>query len=75
MDLQALLDERKITKSQLSKNSGIPKTTILDICAGRSDIGRCSAKTVQMLAKALECSMEDIMNLTAAVDSTTEKPA
>lgn len=44
MDLQTLLDQRQITKYHLSKVSGVPKTTIMDICAGRSEIERCSAK-------------------------------
>ena len=65
MDLQTLLDQRQITKYHLSKISGIPKTTIMDICAGRSEIERCSAKTVQQLAKALDCAMEDIMELSS----------
>mgnify|MGYP001851420524 FL=1 len=63
MTLQNYLNRKKITKYQLSKISGIPKTTILDICTGRSSIERCSAKTVQQLAKALGCSMEEIMAL------------
>lgn len=63
MNLQTYLDGRKITKYYLSKISGVPKTTIMDICAGRSSLGRCSARTVQKLARALDCSMEDIMEL------------
>lgn len=63
MTLQTYLDRRNITKYHLSKISGVPKTTIMDICAGRSSVERCSAKTVQQLAKALNCSMEDIMAL------------
>lgn len=63
MTLQTYLERRGITKYHLSQISGVPKTTILDICAGRSSIGRCSAKTVRQLAKALNCSMEDIMSL------------
>ena len=71
MDLQELLDQRQISKYQLSKLSGVPKTTIMDICAGRSDIARCSAKTVHRLAKALNCSMEEIMELSCLYDSKT----
>ena len=63
MDLKNYLEKRNISKYYLSKISGVPKTTIIDICAGRSDIERCSAKTVLQLAKALECSMEEIMIL------------
>ena len=74
MDLQGYLDQHKISKYQLSKISGVPKTTIIDICSGRSAIERCSAKTVQQLAKALNCTMEDIMELTAPYDPLTGLP-
>lgn len=74
MDLQTLLDQRQITKYHLSKVSGVPKTTIMDICAGRSEIERCSAKTVQQLAKALGCTMEDMMELSSPYDSKTGLP-
>ena len=74
MDLQELLDQRKISKYHLSKISGVPKTTIIDICAGRSDIDRCSAKTVQQLAKALGCTMEDIIELSCSYDKNTGLP-
>ncbi len=63
MTLQLLLDQKNITKYHLSKISGVPKTTIIDICSGQSSIARCSAKTVLNIAKALGCSMEDIMML------------
>lgn len=63
MDLQSLLKEKKISKYQLSKISGIPNTTILDICSGKSSIEKCNAKTVFQLSKALGCTMEDIMML------------
>jgi len=63
MNLQTLLDNKHITKYHLSKISGIPKTTVIDIFSGKSDIGHCSAKTIQQLAKALDCPMECIMEL------------
>lgn len=74
MGLQTLLDKKNISKYHLSKISGVPKTTIMDICAGRSDIERCSAKTVRQLAKALDCSMEEIMKLSSPYDSETGRP-
>ena len=63
MDMQALIKQKGLTRYRLSKLSGVPKTTVADICAGRSDIAKCSAGTVQRLAWALDCSMEDIMEL------------
>ena len=68
MNLQDFLEQRHMSKYQLSKISGIPKTTIMDICTGKSDIERCSAKTIYQLAKALNCSMEDIMMLASSYD-------
>ena len=70
MDLQTLLNQKKITKYHLSKISGIPKTTIMDICSGESSIEKCAAKTVQSLANALNCTMEDVMRLTDSNQNT-----
>lgn len=63
MNLQEYIDSKKITKYHLSKISGVPKTTIIDICSGKSSLQKCSARTVQQLAKALNCTMEYIMSL------------
>ncbi len=63
MTLQLLLDQKNMTKYHLLKISGVPKTTILDLCAGKSSIGKCSAKTIQQISVALGCTMEDIMML------------
>ena len=63
MNLQTMLDQRNMTKYRLSQISGVPKTTVIDICSGKSSIDKCSAKTVQLLANALQCSMEDLMKI------------
>lgn len=63
MTLQRLLDNESMTKYQLSKISGVPKTTVIDICSGKTSIQKCNAKTVQQIAKALNRSMEEIMEL------------
>ena len=63
MNLQTILNQKNMTMYQLSKISGIPKTTVIDIFSGKSSIEKCSAKTVYQLAKALDCTMEDIMQL------------
>lgn len=62
MKLQDYIDSKNITRYHLSKISGIPKTTITDICSGKSSLQKCSARTVQQLAKALNCTMEYIMS-------------
>ena len=63
MNLQEYIDSRNITKYQLSQMSGVPRTTIIDICSGKSSMQKCSARTVQQLAIALDCTMEDIMSM------------
>ena len=77
MTLQSLLDSKSITKYHLSKMSGVPKTTVMDICSGKSSIENCSAKTVLQIARALECSMEEIMTLDdpGSYDKETGLPA
>lgn len=66
MNLQSYIDSRNITKYHLSQISGIPKTTVIDICSGKSSLQNCSARTVQKLAKALDCTMEFIISLDTA---------
>lgn len=61
MNLQSALNERNMSMYHLSKISGVPKTTVIDICAGRSSLEKCSAKTVWLLAKALNCTMEELL--------------
>ncbi len=61
MNLQSGLIQRNISMYHLSKISGVPKTTVIDICAGRSSLEKCSAKTVLLIAKALNCTMEELL--------------
>lgn len=63
MNLQELLDERKLSRYRVSIISGIPQSTLRDICNCKSSIGNCSARTVQKLARALDCKMEELMML------------
>lgn len=61
MSLQTILNDKNISMYRLSQISGVPKTTVIDICSGKSSIKNCNAKTVLQLSRALNCSMEDIM--------------
>lgn len=56
-----LLLKQNMTKYRLSKLSGIPYTTINDICNNRADLKKCSVDTVYKIAKALNVSMEEIL--------------
>ena len=55
------LREQNITKYRLSKESGVPQTTINDICSGRADIDKCAAGTLYKIAKILGISIEEIL--------------
>lgn len=61
MNINALLDEKKMTKYRLSKLSGVPFATISDICAGKARIEKCAADTLYKLAKTLDIPMEALI--------------
>lgn len=58
--LNRLMQENKISMYKLSKLTGIPKTTINDICTGKTSIERCSAINIKKIAEVLGCRMEDL---------------
>ena len=75
MNLQTLLTQKNMTMYRLSKISGVPKTTVIDICSGKSSIEGCNAKTVYQLSKALGCQMETLMKIdNAKYESDTGLP-
>ena len=63
MNMQSMLQARNMSMYRLSQISGVPKTTVIDICSGKSDIEGCTARTVMQLSKALGCSMEELMQI------------
>lgn len=75
MTLQTKLNEKGMSMYQLSKRSGVPKTTVLDICSGKSEIGACNARTVQRLSQALGCSMEELMQMAPSTYTPNGLPA
>ena len=50
-----------MTMYRLSKESGIPYTSIHDLFTGKTAIGACSSRTLSCLSFALHYSMEDLM--------------
>lgn len=73
MDLRRLLKEKDISGDQLSRESGIPKTAIMDICFGKDDLSRYPAASVQRLAAALGCSMEQLLSLSRGIKEEGEE--
>lgn len=61
MTIQTLMEQKKLSKYRLSKNSGIPYTTVQDICTGKAKLEKCTAETVYRLAKELDVSMEVLL--------------
>ncbi len=62
MYINELLNEKGMTKYKLAKISGVPQSTIADICSGKTDIKKCSAETLYKLAKALNVTMERLID-------------
>lgn len=61
MDFNKLLEEKKISKYKLSKESGVPYSTICDISTGKSVLLKCSAETVIRIAHILNISAEELV--------------
>ena len=59
--INRVLEEKGITKYRLSKESGVPQTTVVDICSGKTRIEKCSADTLYRIAKVLGVSMEELV--------------
>lgn len=72
MYLNDLLTEKKMSKYRLAKESGVPQTTIVDICSRKARIEKCSADTLYRIAKALNVSMESLIE--REMEDYEEKP-
>ncbi len=65
-----------MTQYRLSVVSGVPRTTIVDICSGRTLIKNSSGDTLYKLAKSLKVSMEYLIELDQPdeIDKITKMP-
>ena len=61
LSVNEILWRRGMTKYKLAKASGLPHTTINDICSGKTRIEKCSAETLYKLSKPLGVSMEELI--------------
>lgn len=61
MIIQRIMDQKKMTKYRLSKESGVPYTTIADICSGKAQLEKCSAETIYKIAQKLGVTMETLL--------------
>lgn len=61
MTIQKLMLKKNMTKYRLSRDSGIPYTTVNDICNGKTRLEKCSAETVYKLSRELGVTMETLL--------------
>ena len=61
MNLNELLNKRQISMYRLSKISGVPQSTIMDICNKKTRISKCTGETLYKIAKALDVSIETLI--------------
>ena len=69
MIIDRLLQESNLSGYKLSKMSGVPQATISDICSGKAALDRCTAGTVYKLAKALNVTVESLLEADKAATS------
>lgn len=62
MTINEIVASRNLSRYRLSKNSGIPYTTLTDILSGRARLEKCSAETVYRLSKVLDVTMEELLS-------------
>lgn len=61
MNLNIIIKQSGMTKYKVAKLSGVPHATLNDLCSGKSRIEKCSAETLYRIAKALNVSMESLV--------------
>ena len=61
MTVQKYMEKNNMSRYRLAKTSGIPYTTITDICSGKARLEKCSAETIYKLAKSLKVPMEELL--------------
>ena len=60
MTIQEAMRKSGMSIYALSKKSGVPYSTVRDICNNKTDLGKCEARTVYLLARALGVSADDL---------------
>lgn len=63
MTFDELLDKKRMTVYKLSKVSTVPRTTLFDIYTGKANIMDCSGRNLYKIAKALNISIEELLNV------------
>ena len=61
MYLNQLMRSQRLTKAELSRQSGIPETTLRDLLSGSVRLENCKAGTILRLARAFHVSVEELL--------------
>ncbi len=61
MMLNTLMEQKNMSKYRLAKVSEVPYATVNDICNQKARLEKCSAETIYKIAKALDVSMETLL--------------
>ncbi len=61
MNINQILSEKNMSIYKLAKLSGVPYSTVNDVCNNKTSIAKSTAETVYKLAKTLNVSMEALI--------------
>lgn len=61
MSLINILNKNNLSQYQLAKKSGLPKSTISDICNNENGIDNCKVSTIIKIAHALNYSIDELI--------------
>jgi transcriptional regulator with XRE-family HTH domain len=61
MNFNQLLQEKNITRYRIAKTSGVPQSTMADICTGKAKLENCSGETLYRIAQTLGVTMESLI--------------
>lgn len=59
--LKNIIKENNMTIYKLSQLSGVPYTTVSELCRGKTNLAKCKAETIYKLSKALNVTMEMLL--------------
>ncbi len=60
MTVEELRKEKGLSRLQLAKISGLPYSTVSDICTGKTSVARCSVETAYKLMQALHVDFMEL---------------
>lgn len=75
MDLNDLMVKRHMTRAELCRMSGVPDSTLRGILSGGVQLERCQAGTLYRVAKAVNTTMEELLDGTMAAPKPEYPPS